>query len=164
MLSVRDIRHHSLRVEHSFVGWVVEVGWCGVPLYTLYCVAFLGGICHTAQESIRMVRQKCFVVHVKLLDSLSSDSCQHLNSRDVEACHIILAELHIRVHDSPQIVLLRHLEQDEFSLSQGRLDVELTDLRDLGDQVGDFYVVVDFEHYVHRLVIVDVVVTLCKLL
>ena len=111
-----------------------------------------------------MSRDKCFVVDVELFDTLTSDSSQHLHGRDIETCHIVLTELHLWIHHSAQIVLLGHLEQDKLCLCQRYFDVEFTDLRDLNDQVGDLDVVVDLQHDVHRLVIVDIVVTLCKLL
>jgi hypothetical protein len=56
------------------------------------------------------------------------------------------------------------LEDYDFSVDKGGLDVDLSDLSDLRDQVLDLDIVVDLDHDMHGLIIVHIVVTLCELL
>ena len=77
--------------------------------------------------------------------------------------NVILAELHLWVHDASKIVGSGDLKEHNFSLAKRYLNIELAYLGDLCQQVANFYFDIDFDKDSHRLVIVHVVVTLSKL-
>ena len=110
-----------------------------------------------------MVLLESRVIKVELFDDFSARSRQYFSRHELHSLQVILAQFKLRIKDSSQIRLCRHLKDDDVSLRQGCLDVELADLGDLGDQVAHFYVVVDFQGDAHRLIIVDIIVALCEL-
>lgn len=79
-----------------------------------------------------MVLREGFVIQVELLDHISACPGQNLRRHQVHTEHIVLAEFHLWVHHPSQIVLFRDLEENELSLDHGYLNVELSDLGDLG--------------------------------
>ena len=112
-----------------------------------------------------MIHNESLVVHVELFDGFATRTAQDLSRHDVETCHVVVRKLELGVHDTAQVVRRSvYLEDYDFSVHKGGLDVDLSDLGDLRDQVLNLDIVVDLDLDVHWLVIVHVVVTLSELL
>ena len=92
-----------------------------------------------------MVLNEGLVVHVELFNRLTTRSGENLRSIKVQSLNVILAELHLWVHDASKIVGSGDLKEHNFSLAKRYLDVELAYLGDLSQQVADFNLDIDLD-------------------
>ena len=104
------------------------------------------------------------VVHVELLDRVSACSRQNLGSDYVLPVEVVLAQLHSGVHHAAKAAQSwNQLENYQLSLQHREFDVELSSLGNLHDKVRDLDVYINLEYYVHRLVIIHIIIALREL-
>ena len=152
-----------MRLEHTFVCRCIYIlrGW--ITLNTLYVVTFLTSKSKAAKDSLRVVVHEQLIIKVELLDCLSALSRQDLRCHQLHTLQVVRAELIVGIEDASQVVLVRSLEQNNFSLGHRYLNIQLSYLRDFCDQVTHLDVVIHLQHHVHGLVVVDVVVAFGEL-
>ena len=104
-----------------------------------------------------------FVIHIEFLDRIASFPCQYLAGHDIFAEEIVTAQLEIGVEDASYLLAGRNVVDYNFSLDKRNLDIELSNLCNFCNQVAHLYINIDFDHYMHRLVIIHVIIALCEL-
>ena len=105
-----------------------------------------------------MIFQKFRIIHVKFLDNVSACPRENFCREKILTHQVVIAQFHFWVEDATDVTISQCLEKDYFTQDLLWVDVDLTDLCDLGSHILHFYLVIHFYLDVHRLVICHVVI------